>query len=295
MNELETWKARLNSLRPLLQKGSINEALAEHLKQTLNQVITFISSPIFTTGFPKIQRVTINKNLPGNNNERIKDIKYLKYPPADAVTKNGRANYIGQSMLYATFDPMTALSEMKPRIGDRITTSTWILPDHIDLVITPIFMMTSGNGGESHNALSLRYLSEYDRALREHPENIQLLIEELIIFVTECFAKEVEYGNSHDYILSAWFANKLLYEFEDGRIDAIVYPSVQQRLGMSNIVIKPEVFDAKYELFEVQESIIVVEPRMNAKGYFLQGTNNTKKFDLDSGKIFWQEKDTTAF
>ena len=266
------------------------------MKQTLHQVITFISSPIFTTGFPKIQRVTINKYLPDNNNERIQDIKFLKYPPAAAVKRNGRANYVGQSMLYATFDPITAMSEMRPKVGDRITTSTWILHDDKDLVITPIFMLTSGNGGESHNELSLRYLSGYERALREHPEDRQKLIEEVIMFATECFAKDVDYGNSPDYMLSAWFANRLLFDFEDGRIEALVYPSVRQSLGMSNIVIKPEVFDSKYKLHHVQESIVTVTPGMGtARGYFMRGTNDTKNFDLENGKIIWRERDTIAY
>ena len=38
--------------------------------------------------FPELQRLTINKNVLGKN-RRIKEIKYLKYPPKELVKKYG--------------------------------------------------------------------------------------------------------------------------------------------------------------------------------------------------------------
>src|ERR1043166_3719207 len=117
MTELEFWKAKLNALRPFLVKNSITEHNAEGVKQLLNETVTFISTPIIPDRFPQVQRVTINRSLPDNKNERIHEIKWLKAPPAEKVVKNSRAGFIGQSVLFATFDYITPLFDLNPKVG----------------------------------------------------------------------------------------------------------------------------------------------------------------------------------
>ena len=50
----------------------------------------------FVFGFKKIvpyfERLIINKRLPNNNNDTIKELKFLKNPPPECVNKYGRAN-----------------------------------------------------------------------------------------------------------------------------------------------------------------------------------------------------------
>src|SRR4051812_34739070 len=115
MTGLQQLQSVLNSFRYYLKSGSINEQRANELKQALKEGIPFFCCPMTNKLiFPDLKRVTINKYLFGGKNISIEDIDKLKYPPSDNVTRNGRANYIGQSALYATFNPLTALNEMKP-------------------------------------------------------------------------------------------------------------------------------------------------------------------------------------
>ena len=284
MTGLEVCKTVLNSFRPFLQKGSISEATAKCLHQNIDKAIPFFSSPIFEMKFPPLQRVTINKNLFGNN-ERINEVKYLKYPPADKVSKFGRANLIGQSVFYCTTNPITAMNEMKPQLGDLITTSIWKpKDDERFLKISPVFKITSLNG-VTHNELSLKFKIGYQNSLRQHPKHLADQIDELLQFIADCFAKNVDYNNKYDYALSAFYANKILYEFEGGTIEALVYPSVADKLDFSNLAIKPTILDQHFELSEVTEGTLVGVPRTSG-GYSIKGSGWSRKFE--DGRIIWK-------
>lgn len=275
----------LNSIRPFLNKGSISEVHIEHLRKILDN-IPFFSAPIFNLNFPEIQRVTINKNLFDGKNERVNKITYLKYPPVEKVKKYGRANFNNQSVFYAAFDPMTVLDELKPKVGDLITISTWTSDESARLNISPIFKITTKDN-LSHNALSINFMVGYENSIRKMPPKIAEQIDALILFMAECFAKDVNSGDHLDYFLSAYFANRILYEFEKGEIEAIVYPSVQKNLGFSNIVMKPDSLEKKYILKNVDESIVKATPRENGGGYYLEGTGWAKTFDLPADAIVW--------
>ena len=285
MTGLEICKSALNSLRPFLVKGSINEATSKWLHNNLDKLIPFFSSPIFEMRFPKLHRITINKNIFGGNNQRIEEVKFLKYPPADKVSKHGRANLIGQSLFYSTSNPITAIKEMKPKVGDLITTSIWRQKeDGYYLKISPIFKITSLNG-VVHNELSLRFKMAYGNALKQHPKDTADQIDELLQFVADCFAKDVDYGNNYDYTLSAFYANKILFQFQGGSIDALVYPSVADKLDFSNVVIKPQVLEQHFELSEVNEAVVASLPNGPGSGFVMEGSGWSRKFD--NGKILW--------
>ena len=286
MTGLEVCKAVLNSFRLFLIEGSINETTSKWLYENLDKAIPFFSSPIFEMRFPELQRVTINKSLFGGINQRIDEIKFLKYPPAEKVSKHGRANLIGQSIFYSTSNPITALKEMKPSAGDMITTSIWKQKeDGYYLKISPIFKITTLNG-VFHNEMSLRFKMAYEKALKQHEKDTADQIDELLQFVADCFAKNVEYGNNYDYTLSAYFANKILYQFEGGSIDALVYPSIADKLDFSNVAIKPEILEQHFELYEVHESVVTATPDSPGGGFVMQGSGWSKKFE--NGKILWK-------
>lgn len=285
MTGLDMCNAVLNSLRPLLQKGAIDEAKAKWLHANLGTLIPFFSCPIFDMRFPELQRVTINKNLFGGKNERIQQVSFLKYPPPNKVSKYGRANLIGQSVFYSTSNPITAMKEMKPQVGDLITTSTWKQKDDgYHLQICPVFKITSLNG-VVHNELSLRFTMGYQNALKHHPQEQAKQIDALLQFMADCFAKDVDYGNSYDYALSAYWANKILHEYQGGTTDALVYPSVADRLDFSNVAIKPTVLDQHFELVHVDEGVVVGTPQTGG-GFMIEGTGWSKKFD--NGNILWR-------
>lgn len=281
MTGIDIFKQRLSLLRPFLSTGSIDEKIIELLKPILDEIITFIALPIFDEqGFKEIQRVTINKNVLNGKNERIDGIALLKYPPAKKANY-GRANIKGQSVLYATFNPMTALKEMKPNIGDFITISTWTILETTTLSVAPIFKITSKDG-VFHNELSLFYLNEYEKLKKSLSKDVVEQSDELMLFMAECFAKRVEYGNKFDYYLSAYFADRI---FAGLNVEALVYPSFPEDLSFSNIAIKPQSFDDKYVLNSVEECVVVETPKRNGHIYILKSSDSTKYFDKN--KILW--------
>jgi len=104
------------------------------------------------------------------------------------------------------------------------------------------------------------------------------------------FSNRITSGNHLDYIFSAYFADKIFNQFEDGKIEAIYYPSVQDRLSFENLAIKPDVFDNKYELIEVKDNVVVMDPSNGKGGYFMEGLSECKSFDYTAGKILWDNK-----
>lgn len=286
MTGLEQCKAVLNTFKPFLNKGSINETTSKWLHEALEAAIPFFSSPIFEMRFPELHRITINKNLFGGHQKRIEETKFLKYPPANIVSKHGRANLIGQSIFYSTSNPLTAIKEMKPNVGDLITTSIWKQrEDGYYLKISPIFKITSLNG-IVHNEMSLRFKKEYEISLKNHHKELAEQIDELLQFVADCFAKDVDYGNNYDYTMSAFYANKILNKFQGGTIDALVYPSFADKLDFSNIAIKPAILDKHFELYQVDEGTVVGLPNGPGGGFTIEGNGWSRTFEND--KIIWR-------
>lgn len=279
----EIFSALLKILEPYLGKNSIKEEDVENIKKQLD-TIPFFSSLMYKLKLKGFQRVTINKRLFNGEDKRIYDVNLLKYPPEKYVTRYGRANHPSESVLYATFDPITALSELRPNVEDRITISTWELKNNYDLTISPVFKNTTKDG-VVHNEISLRSEIEYKKVLRAHDEETARQIDMLIQFMADCFAKEVEDGNHFDYFLSAYFTNKIFNELENGEVEAIIYPSVRQSLTLSNIAIKPKIFDNNYVITKVEESIVEAVPTKDTFGWSLAGTATTNKFD--GNKILW--------
>jgi hypothetical protein len=287
MTGLEICRNVLNSFRPFLNKGSINnEAISKWLVESLDKSIPFFSSPIFDMRFPELQRLSVNKNLFGGENKRIYEIKYLGNPPPGIVKKFGRANLIGQSIFYSTLNPLTAIKEIKPNVGDLITTSIWKQKeDDCFLKISPIFKITTLNG-DVHNELSLKFKASYENSLKKLDKELAEQIDELLKFVADCFAKEVEYGNNYDYTLSAYYADKILNKFQDGTIDALVYPSVADKLDFSNIAIKPKILNTHFELYQVDEGIVTGLPNAPGGGFTIEGTGWSRTFE--DNKISWR-------
>lgn len=274
---------KLYPLRKFLAKNSITEGDIGGLKAYLSTV-TLLSSLMYRQRIDTFQRVTINSRLFGGEQKRITDIGHLKNPPQEFVKSYGRLNSPGESVLYATFEPITALSEMRPEIGDLITISTWNLKSDYDLMVSPIFKISSKDG-VVHNELSLRANLLYQNQLQQYDQNTQKQLDIILDFIAECFAKDVDDSNHFDYFLSSHYANRILSELDGGTVDAILYPSVRQSLTASNIVLKAEVFEKYYELSLVEESTVTENLTMGRKGWFLKGSGYSKTFD--NGKIIW--------
>jgi len=246
--DVKNFKALLDYFKQLSEDG-ITSVIEKPLLEMLDFSLPFFTNLVSKAEFRELKRITINKNVIGQN-KRIHDIKYLKYPPAEKIKKYSRCNLPGQSVLYASFLAFTALNEMKPRVGDLITETTWRTKRGQSLIYCPIFK-NQPQKEKFINPRTLELNQLYQNKIKIYPKKIQQQIDAFVQFVTDTFTKRVHPNNHLDYIFSAYFSNKIFHDFEDGKIEAIYYPSVQEKLSFENVAIKPEVFDKKFELVAV--------------------------------------------
>ena len=282
--DVRNFKGLLDFLKTLARDG-VTPLIEKQLLMMLDNAVPFFSSLTMTGYFDEVRRWTINKNvLPDKSNRRIYDIKYLKNPPADLVTKYGRCNLPGQSVFYSSMFDMTALSEMRPRIGDLVTASVWKLRVNEPLIYCPIFKNQPTN--DTFNERMYRYEEMYNEKIKMYPENVREQIDALVQFVADAFTKYVHPSNHLDYIFSSYFADKIFNNFENGKIEAIYYPSVKEKLSFENVAIKPDVFERKYYLHKVKDSVIT-QDLYHSSGTFMSGLSDCTSFDLASGRILW--------
>jgi len=287
-NDLENFKRLLEYLKQLAEDG-VTPLIEKQLLLMLDNTIPFFANLVLTEDFYELKRITINENVIGSN-KRIYEIKYLKYPPSEKVKKYGRCNLPNQSIFYGSFLSMTALNEMRPKKGQLITESTWRLKGDQPITYCPIFM----NQPVEKDVINPRTYEIYDiynKKIKEYPENVQAQINTLLQFITDAFTKYVHPSNHLNYIFSAYFSNKIFNQFEDGKIEAIYYPSVKEKLSFENIAIKADVFDNRYELIKVKDSVVDMDPRSGSGGYVMLGLSECNSFDYASGKILWETCD----
>ena len=284
--EISNFNLLLNTFNKFSEIG-INEATEKWVLSVLDSSLPFFTHLINQYQFETLERITINNRILGGN-KRIKEIKFLKYPPADKVTKYGRCNLPKQSVFYGSTMFMTAMSEMKPRVGDLITKSIWKLKEPKHLKFCPIFHVQPTNGTLNPHSWELE--QEFNKVLkRDFPKEMHEPVTNLSKFIAFHFSKYVHYKRNKDYLFSAYFANKIMNELDGGTIDGIVYPSVQSHLSFENVVLKTDIFDANYELSEVHESIVTKDPSDGGKGYLMSGINDCKEFDFVNDTILWSK------
>jgi hypothetical protein len=233
----------------------------------------------FSRIVPEIQRLTINKKLSNNNNETITKLDDLKNPPDEIVKKlnrYGRANLKDQSVLYASFKLQTLVKETNPDVGDLITISKWKLKkEDTPLMVSPII--------DYEKCKDYQLRNEFEKALMKEPKGWQEIRFQHYCLIARHFGKYVEKDKNINYIFSAHFANKIFHEIYDGKIEAIIYPSVQDSGATSNIALKPDIFNEKYEIDEITESLVVSN---YDHALFLKPIKSTRKV-VSSGTIIW--------
>lgn len=295
--ELFLNKEHLRLLKSLSNK-EINSSDEDSIRCLLDKLFIYFFYSKYQDSFDTIHRITINKRILKTNN-RIKDIRNLKYPPdSNLVTTYGRCNLPKQSVLYASFMQITSLGELRPQIGDLITQSTWRLKSTKPLTYVPIFSKQPTNKpfintmtGETIECLTNLKTLELDirfkKASDDLPKNLKELSHIVVDFIADFFAKKVNSDNHFNYIFSAYFSDKFLNKVEEGHIDAIVYPSVPDKLNSENIAIKPKIFEDLYSLSEVNESIIIQDLSDGRGGYGMERTATCKNFNFNTHEILW--------
>lgn len=246
---------------------SQHESLLEYLNLVLN------TSPIINNdvAVELIYRVTIvrEKFL---ENGKIRDTKFLSYPPLEVVIENGvynRANTPSATLFYASLLPQVAIRETHPSEGQRIILSTWQNKSQKSLNAYPI-CLTGGIQNEYADRNNYAF-EEICKAL--HP-TIAEWMECFFSFFSSEFIKESAPTSPkrYDYLFSALFSDRLLQPFPENSnmasFDCIVYPSVAWNHIPDNLAIIPDVINKNiYSL-------------INAKEYVVLDTWYDKKIDL---------------
>lgn len=203
-------------------------------------------------------------------------INQLGYPPANLVTKCGRANSVNQSMFYCSTDKSAPFFELRPKVGDTLAISTWrtkdvLLLNHIGFTKEVTDMLKSKRDLTSiHDFVETTKKSS---TLNEYVYN----------FLGSSFAQKIDIENSHLYNLTNAIANKLL---TGDVFNGILYPSILMFGNADNIVLKPEVFDKVLEFVSVEFVNITVatdsEYKFTGIDSAVQIENNTIKW---TGKL----------
>lgn len=283
--EVKDFNALLTYFKRLAYDG-VTPLIEKQLLLMLDQALPFFGHLHSQSSFPELVRLTINRYVVGKN-RRIRNLKELKYPPSEKVIKYGRCNLPKQSVLYAAFTQLTAFGELKPQSGDMVTISHWRLKDpNTTLRFCPIFK-NQPKEEYTINPRMFEYNQIYEKKVEIFPTYFKEQMDELIQFIADAFTKYIRPGNDLDYIFSAYFSNKIFYEFENGTIDAIYYPSVQEKLHFENIAIKPDVFEKYYVIDKVHDEVVVSTPRDGRGGYWGNGFGHCRSFNFISGEILW--------
>jgi hypothetical protein len=286
-NDINRIKDLLGYIKQLSDDGLSNETV-QGVVNLLENIKPYFRHLILNDSFPEITRLTINRKVI-EENKRIDQIKYLKYPPSDSVNNYGRCNRPKQSVLYAGFIKPVIISELKPEVGDLVTTSIWKVRDNQTMFYCPIFLNQPMDG--TLNIRSFEINQSFENTIKSLPENEKILIRFISQFVADEFSKTIKTNNNFEYFLSAYFSNMIFNELNCGKVEAICYPSVPEKLSFENLAIKPDIFEQKYELAEVSDSVVAYK-RSGKFHYRLEGIGSTNNFDLDNGKIIWEQNMT---
>src|SRR6266496_1627871 len=267
-----------------LVKNSIQEKDIPVITPLLEVLIHNFPLPLYRFVPARLERLTINKKVPPNTDDRINEIKYVRYPYKKYVTKFGRCNVINNPVLYGAFNLLTVFPEMKPETGINVTHSDWQVREIKPLNFFPVFFITRLEN-EPHNSFSLEIKELHERYTSRFSDFEKKGFDLAMEFFAKCFAKEVGRDNHFDYYLSAYIS-KRIFDHPTLNYEGIVYPSVQTRLGLSNMAIRADVFDTKFELVEVRHERNSILPNGNGINQVISWS---KKFDLDQDLIIWDK------
>lgn len=260
MDENQLLTYYITQLRGFLKKNSINENTSKKIEFILNHQFTYITSLTFKKKIYSFLRLTVNKRVNDDKSEKtIEEICKLKYRKDGAQT-NGRANLIGDRILYGTDNIISALKEARVENNNVITISTWKLKDEKLLTITPIFKNFPFIYNEAFNIDFIELHKEYLLKINQNETETRQNIDLFVNFLSDCFSKDVDSNNHYDYFLSSFYANRLFNFLQNGEIDCILFPSVQDDLLAINIAMKHDVFDNNYELEKVEEKRVSILP-----------------------------------
>ena len=272
------------------------------LNKVLNYQIIIQNNLIFKTVF----RVSFVRNE-FLEQGKVRNQKYISYPPGEIIKqigKYGRANSPDSTCLYCAFNPIIALLETKPKVGERIIISQWQKDDDLPFVSFPI----ANNESIENEGVKKATKAFKERMTYNHPLFARTL-ELFFDFLSSEFIKSIPITspNAYEYLFSAYFSDITLKSAIEtvehplepiSNYDCLIYPSVAAKHATDNIAIKPTSVDRLRPVY-LEEIIVTTTDYDNAKiyvnlfpekidlpigGQVLRSSNNIK-----NGKIIWND------
>jgi len=294
-NSVSSIKEKLDYYRQLSKSGLSNLSDEQFIKLQIDIKKFFnIQFTTFTDAYPtKLYRISFNKSI--TNQDRggtLKKVTQILGPPADKSNFN-RCNLPGESIFYCSLDFNTAVWETKPKFDDVITISEWEIKEGEKLMLHTIFNHPDiDNVNDDARKAYEGYLKEMDKV---HPKQYNL-IDTIIKFITEEFIKTVDKDKPREYLFSAYFASELFRPSTDIiRIEAIAYPSIQRKFGVTNLAIINSLVLQKLELvasttIDVLSSNYEIDPTSNEPllGVF-PAYRRITEFDIENDKIIYPD------
>jgi len=234
-----------------LGKSEIQEFLEYYL-----YIFTYLIAQSNDLYIYRLFRLVDNESILGKP-DRIREGKYLSYPPLEIVQRNkkfNRANTPDFNVFYGSFSIDNVLLETKPEVGRFVTIGQWIpvAGDQVKVISYPI-CPNPMKYKVNYDAHAAYYAYE-----RQSTKVDPLLFDWMGVmfnFINDEFAKPVTHHL--EYLYSALFS-KRVFEIEnepnpDYNFECIIYPSVGNKLDAQNIALKPFVIDTKFKLWKVYE------------------------------------------
>lgn len=188
-------------------------------------------------------RISNNSNI---LNSQKKPLSYLSnlddlLAPPLKLCKFNRCNLENQQVVYCALDEASAYWETRPKKGDVITLTTFLLKESESLVCSVI------------KSTNLK------REDLDHP--LKIVYNLLDEFFVEVFTLSVDRKRPRDYLFSAALASgQLFYPIQSpDNIESIVFPSVQRGMNGNNIAIPIEILKSKYYIKTIETRFMLDE------------------------------------
>lgn len=165
----------------------------------------------------------------------------LWHPKPELITKLGRVNEIGSSILYTSQDPRTALFESSLSPGQHVVVSEIILKENEKLNLQHIGLFEELPNPRIQNFRQERDKNLISQGFNQNGIHNIHLIHRLL---AEEFMRNVIAGNENEYSVSVAIS-KFLLSYEE--CDGLIYPSKKSRNDY-NIAIKPSSADKKLKI-----------------------------------------------
>lgn len=240
----------------------------------VNQVrkqLSLISRGWVTTGYTfqpspdsLLSRARVCNKLPEHLSE-------IGPPPPEMVTTFGRANLPGQAIFYASVGRQMPLFEVDARLGEKIALSVWEIVKPLNLLpmgYTPEVFQRSASGREI----------PFQQAYVIGTPQLQLIHS----FLNEHFCSVVESNNSHEYKISAAFAQMA---YESAGLHGVLYPSLAMRANGDNVALRRNVISNGIVKLRWIEWIEITE-RVGMR-YTIKTLLHAERFER--GRICWDE------